>query len=84
MEKAVEHNDNKAILFRILGRKLMSTYKVDITSIPDLDMMYNNIKYSVARQNSSMNSIEKNKLILGELVDYVKRYMEHKPCLISL
>ena len=78
MEKAVEHNDSQAIIFRILGKKLRTMYRADITSVPDLDMMYNNIKYSVTRQNELMSSVEKNKLILSELDDYVKRYMDHK------
>jgi len=68
---------NKDIIFRILGKKVRSAYKTDLSDVPDLDMMYHNIEYSVTKHNGKLDSVEKNKLILSDLADYIKRCMEH-------
>ena len=47
MNRATNRDANKEMIFRILGKKLKMKYETDINSIPDLDMMYANIKYSV-------------------------------------
>ena len=68
--------ENKQNIFNLLEPVIREKYKLEIDAIPNINKLYSSIARDINKNNSLLNIIEKNKILVREIIQFYKQVYE--------